>query len=226
MFVAVGLAVSVAGAPGCAASDTFECQADSECTNRLFPSGTCEPSGFCSFPDLGCPGTERKYGDFSGPLSGECVPPPGATGSDGSSGSPPGGSTTDDGGSTTAGPMGSTGSGSGSSSGGDTEGPMSETTEAGPTSSYGPCDEMMGCAEAEAVCLTAGEGQWCAPPCTGMGNPCPDSEEVDLPTGCVMKMDGATYCALVCSPMDECPMGMQCDFSGGTPGICVWPTMP
>ena len=36
--------------------------------------GTCEPSGYCSFPDPFCP-SGRRYGELSGALAGVCVDP-------------------------------------------------------------------------------------------------------------------------------------------------------
>lgn len=54
-------------AAGCGSENTFACTEDSSCSN-----GWCEPSGYCSFPDDDC-GAGRRYGDFSGPFSGQCV---------------------------------------------------------------------------------------------------------------------------------------------------------
>lgn len=57
---------------GCQKVDAFVCAADSECANGSV-AGTCEPSGFCSFADGGCPGGKR-YGDWAGDgLAGTCV---------------------------------------------------------------------------------------------------------------------------------------------------------
>jgi hypothetical protein len=55
----------------CASVDGFHCGVSSECvlSGQL---GTCEPTGFCSFPDLTC-ASGRRYGSFGGPTSGICV---------------------------------------------------------------------------------------------------------------------------------------------------------
>ena len=53
----------------------FHCETSDQCTG-----GTCEPEGFCSFPDTSCP-SGRRFGELGGPLAGTCV---GATSSDGS----------------------------------------------------------------------------------------------------------------------------------------------
>lgn len=62
---------------GCLRSTTFECTSNADCTGS--PPGTCEPAGYCSFPDTSCE-TGRRFGDHSGPVSGQCV---GAAGGDG-----------------------------------------------------------------------------------------------------------------------------------------------
>lgn len=49
----------------------FVCGASSECTGG--PGGVCEPNGFCSFEDSGCPAPGRRYGSLSGPQAGRCV---------------------------------------------------------------------------------------------------------------------------------------------------------
>jgi hypothetical protein len=55
----------------CARVDGFHCGVSSECVLAGQP-GTCEPTGFCSFPDLTCP-SGRRYGSYGGPNSGTCV---------------------------------------------------------------------------------------------------------------------------------------------------------
>lgn len=59
---------------GCVVSpNTFACSDDATCSG-----GRCEINGYCSFPADDCPSGQR-YGDLSGPFSGECVPTFGAT---------------------------------------------------------------------------------------------------------------------------------------------------
>lgn len=58
----------------------FECTGNGQCG----ADGTCQPTGFCSFPDTTCP-SEQRYGDLAGDeLDGTCVPEENATSSDGS----------------------------------------------------------------------------------------------------------------------------------------------
>lgn|GEM_PF-2444975 len=47
----------------------FLCSDSASCAD----DGTCEPTGFCSFPDDGC-ASGRRYGEHSGTLSQQCVP--------------------------------------------------------------------------------------------------------------------------------------------------------
>jgi hypothetical protein len=59
---------AVAAGPGCLRETRHQCASAVECG----AAGVCEPSGFCSFADVGCTGG-RRYGDGAGDLSGECV---------------------------------------------------------------------------------------------------------------------------------------------------------
>lgn len=62
-----------AGCCACSPS-AFNCEDDSGCAGAQV-GGFCEPSGFCSFPDEGCP-SGRRYGEFAGQnLGGACVEP-------------------------------------------------------------------------------------------------------------------------------------------------------
>lgn len=57
----------------------FACNESSQCASAGL-QGTCEPTGFCSFPDDGCPSGAR-YAEHSGSnVSGTCVPTVGTTG--------------------------------------------------------------------------------------------------------------------------------------------------
>lgn len=62
----VGLVATV----GCLRSTSFHCASSADCG----AGGTCEPTfGFCSFTDPNCPGTNRRFGDLSGPYANQCV---------------------------------------------------------------------------------------------------------------------------------------------------------
>lgn len=50
----------------------FACIDDTDCKSDD-DAGVCQPDGYCSFPDPMCASGQR-YGQLSGPLSGECVP--------------------------------------------------------------------------------------------------------------------------------------------------------
>lgn len=73
---AAGLAVLGAlGLGACASLDSeFACAGqDAVCVDGLV-QGTCEPTGYCSFPDPGCPGSGQRYGTWAGAgLGGTCV---------------------------------------------------------------------------------------------------------------------------------------------------------
>jgi hypothetical protein len=58
-------------AAGCLRTPVYECASATEC-ERGGEAGVCEPTGFCSFADASCP-SGRRYGGFSGTLSGVCV---------------------------------------------------------------------------------------------------------------------------------------------------------
>lgn len=60
---------------GCQRAESFVCAADDECVDGS-RAGTCEPSGFCSFPDAACASGQR-YGEYaSAELAGSCAPEP------------------------------------------------------------------------------------------------------------------------------------------------------
>jgi cysteine-rich repeat protein len=82
---ASGLALALVHAA--CGSNLFACGADGECTDGGV-AGTCEDTGWCSFPDAECPSGAR-YGDHAGDsLAGECVPQEGTTGGDDDDSSP------------------------------------------------------------------------------------------------------------------------------------------
>jgi hypothetical protein len=69
---AMTFAAIVAAQPSCRSSDVFACSAKDECVQAGIP-GTCEETGYCSFPDDRCP-SERRYGQLaSDELRGTCV---------------------------------------------------------------------------------------------------------------------------------------------------------
>ncbi|HET6586042.1 MAG TPA: LamG domain-containing protein [Nannocystaceae bacterium] len=70
--LAVGALFGSLAAWGCS-SGAFACEDTEECRDgdRI---GTCQPDGFCSFPDGDCASGQR-YGSHAGALSGECVVP-------------------------------------------------------------------------------------------------------------------------------------------------------
>jgi hypothetical protein len=61
---------------GCGAQ-VFACDDPSEC-----PGGTCESSGFCSFPDDACPSGQRYGGHAPSSIANECVEPQGTSSGD------------------------------------------------------------------------------------------------------------------------------------------------
>jgi len=73
-------ALAVAALVACSGpKDAFECTGNDSCRNGSI-AGTCEATGFCSFPDPSCPSGAR-YGDAAGGgLAGQCVGPPGSDG--------------------------------------------------------------------------------------------------------------------------------------------------
>jgi hypothetical protein len=60
-----GLAVGA-----CTGNGWFRCKADSECVAQ--DDGRCEPDDRCSYPDVECD-SQRRYGEWAGELSRECV---------------------------------------------------------------------------------------------------------------------------------------------------------
>lgn len=152
----VGLLV-VSAAVGCNLSESFACSDDASCDN-----GWCEINGYCSFPDDACE-TGRRFSEFSGPFSGECVPTdfePTSGSSTATSGVEP---TTTSGPSTTSG---------GSTTGTTDPGTTSPSTS-GPTSATGtttstsdttddPTTGSQGCQVGE-VCLPDAPDGWAGP---------------------------------------------------------------
>jgi hypothetical protein len=78
------LLVLVPGA-ACVRGAAFHCVDHGECG----AGATCEPTGFCSFPDESCPPPMRRYGDYAGARAGECVTEEGAPDGGGGDAGPP-----------------------------------------------------------------------------------------------------------------------------------------
>jgi hypothetical protein len=71
-------AVAVALSVSCVRFELFACGDEEECVLEGV-SGTCEPSGYCSFPDPECP-SMRRYSDHApAGLARECVEEPGTS---------------------------------------------------------------------------------------------------------------------------------------------------
>ncbi|HEY5947193.1 MAG TPA: lectin-like protein [Kofleriaceae bacterium] len=65
----LALLISIVGAAGCLRTTEFKCTVDGDCT----ASGSmCEGTGYCSFVDTSCT-SGRRYGEFSGSYSKQCV---------------------------------------------------------------------------------------------------------------------------------------------------------
>jgi hypothetical protein len=60
--------ILIGASAGCLRKTEFKCQTAEQCTG----GGTCEPIGYCSYADSTCT-DGRRYGEFSGSLSNECV---------------------------------------------------------------------------------------------------------------------------------------------------------
>ena len=75
----VGFGIGLACGPPAA----FVCQSDGQCTG-----GTCEPGGYCSFPDDSCPSRARFGEHAPAGIANECVTPPGDDTDGGTSSTP------------------------------------------------------------------------------------------------------------------------------------------
>ncbi len=61
--------VLIASTVGCLRSTEFKCMTDTDCSAS---GALCEPTGYCSFTDSAC-AMGRRYGDYSGSYSNQCV---------------------------------------------------------------------------------------------------------------------------------------------------------
>jgi len=69
----VALACAIALVASCSAGGAFECTQPSDCASEG-GAGTCESTGYCSFPDATCD-SGRRYGEHApGDVAGTCVP--------------------------------------------------------------------------------------------------------------------------------------------------------
>jgi hypothetical protein len=64
----------------CGPSNVFTCDDDAQCVDGD-RNGRCEASGYCSFPDAGCPEGYRYSAHAAERFAGICVPPANADGS-------------------------------------------------------------------------------------------------------------------------------------------------
>jgi len=79
LIAGAGLGLAFAVLDGACTANVFACGSSDDCQDGGTP-GTCEPTGFCSFPDMQCDSGSR-YGDHAGDgLAGECVPSAGTSG--------------------------------------------------------------------------------------------------------------------------------------------------
>lgn len=78
----LGIAAVLSGCP----QATFQCSEDSACVLEGI-AGTCEPNGFCSFPDEECSSGRRFGQEAPAEFASICVSPEGSTGEDGLSSS-------------------------------------------------------------------------------------------------------------------------------------------
>lgn len=111
----------------CVRFEIFACSDESDCVLNGLP-GSCEATGYCSFPDLDCPTGSRYSQHAPGGLAGECVDPDGGgsgSGTDSGDATTTGGSTTED-------------DESGSTDGGSTGGPLGCVDEDGDGAGVGP----------------------------------------------------------------------------------------
>lgn len=69
--VQIALLVVAVTTAGCFKTAEFVCTGDIDCTQSGV-QGVCESVGYCSFPDPDCD-AGRRYADFSGPYTGDCV---------------------------------------------------------------------------------------------------------------------------------------------------------
>ncbi len=68
-LLGITLCFITAGLGACKGAPAFVCESSTECN----PGGTCEGTGFCSFPDDGC-SSSRRYSGYAGDgLSNTCV---------------------------------------------------------------------------------------------------------------------------------------------------------
>lgn len=70
----LGIVVGAAGGGVCNPVSIFACDTDEACIAEGGEGGQCEANNYCSFPDMGCPGTLRRWHDrASSDIAGKCV---------------------------------------------------------------------------------------------------------------------------------------------------------
>lgn len=234
-------------AAACVGAQLFACDNDAACGEHGGQAGICQPGGLCSFPDAECE-SGLRYGEYSGNLSGDCVPVVEGSGSGDGDGSGPGvtsnasqdGSTTQGGSATEGdttialdGPMSSSTTGDatdattdpadGSSSGdASTTGPSSTSGIVPNGDPYGPCDQNAECSEGE-ICLPFDDmHSSCSTPCMA-DDECPSWD--GWPADCFAGV-GLGFCMLTCdlSGTNPCPEDdMEClENPGLMLSACSW----
>jgi alpha-tubulin suppressor-like RCC1 family protein len=64
-------------AHGCAKTNPYKCTSSDQCVLNG-QAGTCQPEGYCAFPDMDCPSGTRFESGAGGGFGGECTAPPDA----------------------------------------------------------------------------------------------------------------------------------------------------
>ena len=203
----VAVAAAALALSGCT-NPIFGCTEQPQCGDE----GTCQPTGFCSFPDDDCESGQR-YGELAAAgFAGNCVPPDQATGvADGSSGDGPGPMT--DPGETLSDADADTGSGPNPTmSVGDSGEPTGE-----PPTGPDPYGRCMGnvCDYATSVCVSNGPYSMCSPPCTVVdesSDECPRSPFTGVRGACLYTSQehDDQSCFLTCEVDTECPGDSVC----------------
>lgn len=150
----------------CLSFSPFACQEDSQCDSEA--SGSCEPTGFCAYPDLACVGSGYRYEENAGDgLGGECV---------GTAGSGSGSDTTND----TEPPL-DTGEDTTGTTGPDPDTDTDDPTTGGDCGAGGQeccpgdqCDPGLACSEGVCGCVAS----------VGVGDR----------HSCAIKLDGSVWC--------------------------------
>ncbi len=178
-----------AGGASCNPVSDFQCSTDQNCLDEGLEMGVCESNGFCSYVDLECPITGRRWHDRASSLSGMCLGDGSMTGTD--TDDPTMGTGSSTGGSSTTDPTVAASSSSGDPTTGDplttgdpttgdpstTSGGSSSGTGAAMTCDmqYGAATDYMLCEELPESCrfnVTIGMAANCTSVCESFGGMC------------------------------------------------------